>query len=55
MTGCTAVVGGIRRAIADARWAHYRFDMRTPSNVAKAVTSSLSGGGSTFSSSWRHR
>ena len=55
MTGCTAVVGGIRRAIADTRWAHYRFDMRTASNVAKAVTSGLSGGGSSFSSSWRHR
>ncbi len=55
MTACTAVAGGTRRAIGDARWAHYRFDMRTPSNVAKADTSSLGGGGSAFSSSWRHR
>ena len=55
MTGCSAVAGGTRRTIADARWAHYRFDMRTASNTAKAATSGLSAGGTSFSSSWRHR
>ena len=55
MTACTAVVGGTRRPISDPRWAHYRFDMRTASNTAKAATSGLSAGGTSFSSSWRHR
>ena len=55
MTSCSAVAGGIRRVISDARWAHYRFDMRTTSNTAKALTSGLTSGGRTFSSTWKHR
>jgi Peptidase A4 family len=55
MTGCSAVVGGARRVISDARVAHYRFDMRTQSGAAKAVTSALVGSGTSFSSTWKHR
>jgi hypothetical protein len=55
MSGCSAVVGGVRRVISDAHWAHYRFDMRTTSNTAKALTSGLAPGGTGFSSTWRHR
>jgi hypothetical protein len=54
MTACSAVAGGVRRTIVDAHWAHYRFDMRTTSNTAKALTSRLTGGGSAFSSTWQH-
>jgi len=55
MTSCSAVAGGIRRVISDSRWAHYRFDMRTTSNTAKALTSGLTSGGRAFSSTWKHR
>ena len=55
MTGCSAVVGGTRREISDPHVAHYRFDMRTPSGAAKALTSALNGAGSGFSSTWKHR
>jgi Peptidase A4 family len=54
LTGCSAVAGGTRRAISNARWAHYRFDMRTSSNTPKAITGALTQAGSSFSSSWRH-
>lgn len=55
MTGCLAVAGGTRRVVADPHWAHYRFDMRTGSNVAKATTSALTHAGTSFTSTWRHR
>jgi hypothetical protein len=55
MTGCSAVVGGTRRVISDSHWAHYRFDMRTTGGTAKALTSALTGGGTAFSSTWKHR
>jgi Peptidase A4 family len=55
MTGCSAVVGGTRRVISDPHVAHYRFDMRTASGAAKALTSALNGSGSGFSSTWEHR
>jgi hypothetical protein len=55
MTGCSAVVGGTRRVISDPHVAHYRFDMRTPSGAAKALTSALNGTGTGFSSTWKHR
>lgn len=55
MTGCSAVAGGSRRVVAYSRWAHYRFDMRTASNTAKATTSGLTHAGTSFSSTWRHR
>jgi len=54
LTGCSAVAGGTRRAISNAHWAHYRFDMRTASNTPKAITGALTHAGSSFSSSWRH-
>lgn len=52
MTGCTAVVGGVRRTIGDPAWAHYRFDMVTRAGQAKTSTSGLSGGAA-FSVRWR--
>ncbi len=54
MTGCSAVAGGVRRVVTDRRWAHYRFDMRTTSNTAKAQTSGLTTSGTVFSSTWKH-
>ena len=54
MTGCSAVVGGTRRVISDPHVAHYHFDMRTPSGAAKALTSTINGSGSGFSSTWKH-
>jgi hypothetical protein len=54
MSACSAVAGGVRRTIVDSRWAHYRFDMRTTSNTAKALTSKLTGSGTAFSSTWKH-
>jgi hypothetical protein len=53
LTGCRAIVGGVKRSIANAGWAHYRFDMVTSRGVAKTSTSSLSGGTS-FTVRWRH-
>jgi hypothetical protein len=52
-TSASAVVGGVRRSIGNAGWAHYRFDMTTSSGVMKTSTSGLSGG-SSFTVRWRH-
>jgi hypothetical protein len=54
MTGCTASIGGVRRAIGDPAWAHYRFDMVMATGLAKATTSGLTSRGTSFKSTWRH-
>jgi hypothetical protein len=54
MTGCSAVVGGVKRSISNAGWAHYRFDMVTRDGTPKTSTSSLVSGGSGFTVRWRH-
>jgi hypothetical protein len=54
LTGCSAVVGGARRDIGDAGWAHYRFDMVTRGGTPKTVTSGLRSKGASFSVEWRH-
>jgi hypothetical protein len=54
ISAARAVVGGVRRSIGNAGWAHYRFDMVTSGGVAKTLTSALSNG-TTFTVRWRHR
>jgi hypothetical protein len=53
MTGCSATIGGVRRWIGDAGWARYRFDMVTATGLAKATTSGLLSGGTSFKTTWR--
>lgn len=55
MTSCLTIVAGVHGNISTTRWAHFRFDMRTTSGIAKAVTGDLRSGGTGFTSVWRHQ
>jgi Peptidase A4 family len=53
-TASSATIAGVRRSIGNAGWARYRFDMVTSTGLAKATTSGLFSGGTSFKSTWRH-